>query len=588
MAGPVINVTITGDAKDLSRTFGKVNSDAATFGKQISGKAVAAGAAIGTMAGQAIPGLVSMGSELFNLGQSVETMSKKADTVFGDQADDIRSWADGVNESMGLSDEAVVGLATNLGDLLVPLGFARDDAADMSAKTVELAGALSAWSGGTVDAASASEILTKAYLGERDALTSLGIKISEADVQARLAAKGQEDLTGAALDQAKAVATQELIFEKSADAQAAWNDGTMDAVKNQNELTAMWEDAKVELARGLVPIVQKVVKVFVRDVVPAIRRTVDYIRTNWPKIQAAMQPTIDWIRDTVARVIEIVAGFWRKYGDEIMAYIHDVWPAIEKIIGGVIRTIKGIIDTFLAVLSGDWGAAWQGIQDIVGGVLDMIAGYIELVLDSIQALFAAAWETVSGIVTGILDGIVDAILAVPGLVKDGAELWFEAHVDAAQFLVDWIGDRLDDIVGFFRGLPGRMAGLADGMFDGIKDAFRSAINWIIDAWNGLEFKIPGFDPPGPGPKFGGFTLGVPDIPRLADGGLLLTGSSGVPFIGAEAGYDELVLPLRDDVLDRLASRLAVPGPVHHHWPAGTDPARVAEADRRYKRRNGLS
>ena len=68
-------------------------------------------------------------------------------------------------------------------------------------------------------------ILTKAYLGERDALTSLGIKISEADVQARLAANGQDELTGAALEQAKAVATQQLIFEKSTDAQKAWSDG---------------------------------------------------------------------------------------------------------------------------------------------------------------------------------------------------------------------------------------------------------------------------------------------------------------------------------------------------------------------------
>jgi len=48
---------------------------------------------------------------------------------------------------------------------------------------------------------------------------------------------------------------------------------------------------------------------------------------------------------------------------------------------------------------------------------------------------------------------------------------------------------------------------------------------VIRAWNGLEFKIPGFDPPGPGPTFGGFTLGMPDIPEFHKGGAVPGGKS---------------------------------------------------------------
>jgi hypothetical protein len=66
-----------------------------------------------------------------------------------------------------------------MGDLLKPMGFTADQAADMSTEMVGLAGALSAWSGGTIDAAGVADIMTKAMLGETDGLKALGISMGE-------------------------------------------------------------------------------------------------------------------------------------------------------------------------------------------------------------------------------------------------------------------------------------------------------------------------------------------------------------------------------------------------------------------------
>lgn len=88
------------------------------------------------------------------------------------------------------------------------------------------------------------------------------------------------------------------------------------------------------------------------------------------------------------------------------------------------------------------------------------------------------------------------------------------------------------------------------MFDGIKSAFRAAINFIIDGWNGLQFKIPGFKigPVG----YDGFTLGVPDIPRLATGGIAMAPTLAV--IGDNGGRGEAVIPL--DKLEQMMSNAA--------------------------------
>ena len=111
--GPTIEVKITGDTKGLSKATGRAEKDLEGFGKKVSGFAVGAGAAITTFGINAIPALVGFGAELYSLGQASEVGAKKTAKVFGDSAADISEWADEVNESLGLSDEAVGTLATS-------------------------------------------------------------------------------------------------------------------------------------------------------------------------------------------------------------------------------------------------------------------------------------------------------------------------------------------------------------------------------------------------------------------------------------------------------------------------------------------
>src|SRR5690606_26630228 len=104
-----------------------------------------------------------------------------------------------------------------------------------------------------------------------------------------------------------------------------------------------------------------------------------------------------------------------------------------------------------------------------------------------------------------------------------------------------VRDKFTEVVDFVKGLPGKIASAARGMWDGIKDAFRSAINWVIDKWNGLNFTLPGFE--FAGQKVGGFTLAPPRIPRLAQGGIVPATPGGRVVRVAEAGEAEAIIPL---------------------------------------------
>ncbi len=169
--------------------------------------------------------ITDWGKEFFDTAQQIQGTLGKTERVFGEFTGKVQDYAKQNANDIGLTALEFEALAAQTQDLLVPIGFDRGDATDITLQLQGLSGALAEWSNGQVDASQTSEILTKALLGEREQLKTLGIAINEADVKQRLLDKGQSKLTGNAEKQARAIATLELIYEKSTDAQEAFRTG---------------------------------------------------------------------------------------------------------------------------------------------------------------------------------------------------------------------------------------------------------------------------------------------------------------------------------------------------------------------------
>ncbi|MEO0625428.1 MAG: hypothetical protein AAFY91_00465 [Bacteroidota bacterium] len=217
---------------------------------------------VGLAAGAfAVDRIFSYGTALFNTAAEMEVLGRKAETVFAEALPQVTAAAERNATAMGLTASQYTDAATAIGDLLVPMGFMRTEAADVSTQLVDLSGALAEWTGGQISSEQATNILSKALLGEREQLKTLGISIKEADVQNRLREKGLDNLTGKYLEQAKAIATMELILEKSTDAQAAFEENSDTLVRRQAELNARFEEVREKLATALIPVFEKLVDV---------------------------------------------------------------------------------------------------------------------------------------------------------------------------------------------------------------------------------------------------------------------------------------------------------------------------------------
>lgn len=302
---------------------------------------------VGLAAGAfAVDSIIAAGTELFKTGVQMESLAKKARTVFGEALPQITAEAEKNATAMGLTTQQYVAAASAAQDLLVPMGFQRKEAANISAQLINLSGALSEWTGGQVDSTRVSEILTKALLGEREELKSLGISISEADVQAALATKGLDKLTGATLEQAKASTTLELILAKSTDAQAQFAKETDSAARRQAEASAKIAEIAEKLAVLLLPVFEKLITL-AGGVVEVIGGITEGISAMINPAEAAAD-AFDKQQESVASLESNISPLLDRY-DELTGktiLTKDEQDELKKIITQVGDTIPTAIKGF--------------------------------------------------------------------------------------------------------------------------------------------------------------------------------------------------------------------------------------------------
>lgn len=224
--------------------------------------------------------------------------------MFGRNADTVKKWASGAAESMGLARSEYAEFAALLGGGLKMAGI--DDYTRKSDKLLRLGADLAATYGGPVsDAVSALGSLMR---GEADPIERYNVSIKQSDVNARLAAQGQDKLTGAARKTAEMTARLQLLFEQTTDAQGAFRRESNTLAGAQERLRAKWENLKDTLGRKLLPVGQRVLE-WLGGVVDGSNDTGRAAVRMWDKLEGLagwldrnFGPNLRQTRNTINRV----------------------------------------------------------------------------------------------------------------------------------------------------------------------------------------------------------------------------------------------------------------------------------------------
>lgn len=215
-----------------------------------------------------------------------------------------------------------------------------------------------------------------------------------------------------------------------------------------------------------------------------------------------------WFQDLDPGVQGFIVGL-----AAIAAAVGPVLLVGSKLIGA----FQGIIQVFnllkLALLTNPFTALAAAVVAIAALIVlnwDQIVAFLQGVWDTISDGFTAVGKWIQSVwktITGVFSDAVDAIAEV------GAVLW------------EPIAEGLDAAIGAVKGIWNAFA------------------RW----WNSIEIGVPAVDVPFLG-RVGGFAIGLPDLPMLAEGGIVTAPT--LALIG-EAG-PEAVIPL-----DKMGSSVVI-------------------------------
>lgn len=388
------------------------------------------------------------------------------DAVFGDSADTVKAWSDQAAQSVGLAKSEYGELATLIGSQLKNAQLPMDQVLGKTDEMIKLGADLAATYGGTT--ADAVAALSSALKGEFDPLEKYGTSLNQTKINAALAAKNADKLTGKAGAQAKALTTLELITGQTADAAGKFASEQDTAAGAQQRATAEWENAKSVLGEALLPVVTQVTNalsgfaqwaaknqvvvtalVAVLVVMALAVLALSVATTVYTAVASgAAAATWAWlwpILAVVAIIALVVIGIvllWRK-SETFRTVVLAVWNAIKVAATVAWNVIKAVVlAVFNALKAQAKGAAtqvkaaWSAIRSAASTAWNGIKSTIAAVLDWLKAAWASAMDT--------LQGPIDAL----------AGAW-DAVVSAIQNVISWIGRiKFPSPPGWLSKLPG--------------------------------------------------------------------------------------------------------------------------------------
>lgn len=172
------------------------------------------------------------------------------------------------------------------------------------------------------------------------------------------------------------------------------------------------------------------VKNIADTIADAVRTAVDFVRGHWDEIRAVIEPAMD----------------------AVLLVIQSVWAQIQTVFEVAVGIIKGVVDVFMGVFTGDWQRAWDGVKEIVGAAWTGIKDTISHSIDLIKGLAPLMLNAGSALGEALLNGLKNALSATAGFAGDVGSAVLSAVRGAANGLIDQINRALE--ISFDTHIPG--------------------------------------------------------------------------------------------------------------------------------------
>jgi hypothetical protein len=318
-----------------------------------------------------------------------------------------------------------------------------------------------------------------------------------------------------------------------------------------------------QLSLSLLPLIEKIAPQ-VAEIFSALVPVFEEVGAIIPTLIDGFLPIIDVLTDIiviVARlavqllpifvsilnaILPVIAAILPLLATFLEDLITPLAPAILEIVEGFMPLIEALLPAFVQLLRTLLPVITQLLLDVFLPLAPAIVKVVEAITPLLLTILPPLIDIIN---TLLIPALSFATAVFQAIVENGINVLQSGLTTLSAFLTPFAEGFKSvwrDISGFVKGTINGILGFIQGMVNGVVDG----VNAVIGALNSIQVTIPSWVP-----LFGGnsFSLNLPrlnriNIPRLAEGGIVMPQPGGVLANLAEAGRPEAVIPL-----DRLGN-----------------------------------
>lgn len=372
-----VQIDVDLDKDPALRGANEINREFENMAKSISGTMKSAGKSLTKYV--TVP-IVGLATGMAKAAMDLEATEAKYYTVFGNMSDQSDAFIKEFQKLTPATKAEARSMASGIQDLLVPMGFAREEATEMTGEFMHVAGALANFNSGTHSAEDVTNALNSAITGQYKSLQGLGIQLDATKVKNKAVEMGLMDAGDEMTNQIRTQVLLAEVYNQSGDALEAYTEENLDAKTKMGLLRTEIIDVAAELGTAFLPAINSAIDVL-RDIIQWVG--------NLSEEQQKLIGIIALVAAAIGPLL-LVGGIMIEKFLVIKSAITGVATALSNV-GGLFGLLKGLI------------GALFGPIGLVLGVVALLAGafiYLYETSDEFRVLVFALVDAFKALMDG--------------------------------------------------------------------------------------------------------------------------------------------------------------------------------------------
>lgn len=401
-------------------------------------------AAIGLQLGQAvgdgIRGGINYAVGSIDLASDLSETKTAVDSLFGpESASTVNEWAENAVRTLGQTSQSALNAAKDFGVFGTAANLTGPDLVAFSTNATKLATDLASFHNTTPEEAITA--IGAALRGEMEPIRRYGIIIDDAATRQEALALGIYNGTGALTAEQRVLAVNSLLYEKAGVAVGDFERTSGGLANQQRILSAAWSEAQTKLGSSLLPAVTTLVTFANDKLMPIFDGVITQIG---PKLGEALEKSTPAIIDLAEAGVQLLPPL-------IDLGLNVLPPLIDVLI---------LLMPFLV----DWATNTASVWTIINEFVNFLQG-----------------ETT-------FDEFAERIMRVGGSTFEMAQ---QVGTFLGQTTINvWnfgqsVKMSVDETIGFFTSIPGRIQGALVGAGSWLVDTGRNIVQGLINGVTGM-------------------------------------------------------------------------------------------------------